>query len=59
LFNNYYVETIDNGKKDIDHIEKAHDVSPTDTDVHAEQDWTPEEEKAVVYVSSAAHATGL
>jgi hypothetical protein len=45
---------MDNKKNDIDHIEKACDVSPTGTDVHPEQDWTPEEEKAVVYVPCAS-----
>jgi hypothetical protein len=36
-------------KRDVEHVEKAYDVSPAETDTHAEQDWTPEEEKAIVY----------
>lgn len=38
-------------KNDIEHVEKAYDASPADSDGHPEQDWTPEEERAVVYVS--------
>jgi hypothetical protein len=36
-------------KRSVDHVEKAYDVAPTDSDDHPEQDWTAEEEKAVVY----------
>jgi hypothetical protein len=36
-------------KKNVEHVEKAYDVSPTDTDAPPEQDWTPEEEKVIVY----------
>ncbi|KAL6703512.1 hypothetical protein ACN47E_009610 [Coniothyrium glycines] len=35
-------------KPDVDQIEKAYVVSPVDADEHPEQDWTPEEEKAIV-----------
>ena len=36
-------------KYDVAHVEKAYDVTPTsDDDHHPEQDWTPEEERAVV-----------
>ena len=35
-------------KHDIDHVEKAYVPGPSDADTHPEQDWTPEEEKAVV-----------
>jgi hypothetical protein len=41
---------IEDDKQDIEHVEKAYDASPTDVDVHPEQDWTLEEESAVVYV---------
>lgn len=52
LLDNYYVSaTMENEKKEIDYVEKAYDVSPTRTDDHPEQDWTAEEERAVVYVS--------
>jgi hypothetical protein len=45
------VDTMSDEKKDIDHMEKAHDVSPPHTYVPPEEIWTLEEEKAVVYVS--------
>jgi hypothetical protein len=44
-------DTMTDKKADIDHVEKAYDAVPIDDDVTPEQDWTPEEEKAVVYVS--------
>jgi hypothetical protein len=40
---------MDEEKRDIDHVEKAYDGSRGDFDVHPEQDWTSEEEKAIVY----------
>jgi hypothetical protein len=39
-------------KANVDHAEKAYDAVPVVTDVNLDSDWTPEEEKAVVYVSS-------
>jgi hypothetical protein len=39
-------------KANVDHVEKAYDIMPVDTDGNMELDWTPEEEKAVVYVSN-------
>lgn len=36
-------------KLNVDHVEKAYDSpSPQDRDVHPEQDWTLEEERAIV-----------
>ncbi|KAL1605513.1 hypothetical protein SLS59_003315 [Nothophoma quercina] len=36
-------------KQDVDHVEKAYDSpSPIDRDIHPEQDWTQEEERAIV-----------
>jgi hypothetical protein len=43
-------DTMKDEKRDIEHVERAYDVSPVDNDHHPEQDWTAEEEKAVVYV---------
>jgi len=37
-------------KYDVGHIEKASTSSSSQGDAHPEQDWTLEEEKAVVYV---------
>jgi hypothetical protein len=42
---------MEDDKRSVDHVEKAYDVAPTDNDSHPEQDWTAEEEKAVVYAS--------
>jgi hypothetical protein len=42
-------DIMDEEKRDIDHVEKAYDGSRGDFDVHPEQDWTSEEEKAIVY----------
>lgn len=40
---------MDNEKQSVEHVEKAaSDVTPREGDVHPEQDWTPEEERAVV-----------
>jgi hypothetical protein len=44
---------MDDEKRDIDHVEKSYDVSSSDPDVHPEQDWTDDEEKAIVYVSKS------
>lgn len=41
---------MEDDKQDIEHVEKAYEVPHTYVDVHLEQDWTPEEESAVVYV---------
>lgn len=36
-------------KQDVDHVEKAYDSPPPiDRDIHPEQDWTQEEERAIV-----------
>jgi hypothetical protein len=40
---------MDDEKRSIEHVEKAYIASPVDSDSHPEQDWTPEEEKAIVY----------
>jgi hypothetical protein len=48
---------MDEEKRSVDHVEKAYEVSPTDSDVHLEQNWTEEEEKAVVYVSRVSTFT--
>lgn len=40
-------------KQNVDFVEKAYEVpTPPEGGDHPEQDWTPEEEKAVVYVST-------
>jgi len=41
---------MEDDKQDIEHFEKTYDGSPVNVDEHPEQDWTPEEERAVVYV---------
>jgi hypothetical protein len=36
-------------KNDVDHVEKAHDTTAVQgRDMHPEQDWTQEEERAIV-----------
>jgi hypothetical protein len=35
-------------KVDVDHVEKAYDVAPSDSGEHPEQDWTAEEEREIV-----------
>jgi hypothetical protein len=35
-------------KTDTDHVEKAYNVTPPDSDEHPEQDWTAEEEREIV-----------
>ena len=43
---------IDTEKQEVDYAEKAYDdPAPAGNADHPEQDWTPEEEKAVVYVA--------
>lgn len=37
-----------NEKADADRVEMAYDVAPTDSGDQPEQDWTAEEEKAIV-----------
>lgn len=42
---------MDDEKNDADYIEKAYDAPVADDGRHPDQDWTPEEEKAIVYVA--------
>jgi|TARA_R110002003_G_scaffold814_4_gene21549 hypothetical protein len=35
-------------KADVERVETSYEVALSDNDVHPEQDWTPEEERAVV-----------
>jgi hypothetical protein len=52
-------DIMDDEKRGVDHVEKAYDVSPIGSDGHPEQDWTAEEEKAVVYVPLSSSLINL